>query len=31
VPVSYSLAEEGVERAKLFWRARRSGPVETGA
>ena len=31
VPVSYSLAEEGVERAKLLWRARRSGPVETGA
>jgi len=31
VPVSYSLAEEGVERAKLAWRARRSGPVETGA
>ena len=31
VPVSYSLAEEGVERAKLLWRARRGGPVETGA
>ena len=31
VPVSYSLAEEGVERAKLFWRARRTGVVETGA
>jgi hydrophobe/amphiphile efflux-1 (HAE1) family protein len=31
VPVSYSLAEEGIERAKLFWRARRAGPVETGA
>ena len=31
VPVSYSLAEEGIERAKTFWRARRAGPVETGA
>jgi len=31
VPVSYSLAEEGIERAKLSWRARRSGPVESGA
>ena len=31
VPVSYSLAEEGVERAKNFRRARRTGPVETGA
>jgi HAE1 family hydrophobic/amphiphilic exporter-1 len=31
VPVSYSLAEEGVERAKTFRRARRTGPVETGA
>jgi len=31
VPVSYSLAEEGVERARLAWRTRRSGPVETGA
>ena len=31
VPVSYSLAEEGIERAKLFWRARRAGTVETGA
>ena len=31
VPVSYSLAEEGVERAKLFRRTRRSGAVETSA
>jgi HAE1 family hydrophobic/amphiphilic exporter-1 len=31
VPVSYSLAEEGVERARTFWRARRSGVVETSA
>jgi HAE1 family hydrophobic/amphiphilic exporter-1 len=31
VPVSYSLAEEGVDRAKVFWRARRRGVVETGA
>jgi HAE1 family hydrophobic/amphiphilic exporter-1 len=31
VPVSYSLAEEGIERAKLARRARRAGPVETGA
>jgi hydrophobe/amphiphile efflux-1 (HAE1) family protein len=31
VPVSYSLAEEGVERAKHAWRARRAGPVETQA
>ncbi|HET7696865.1 MAG TPA: efflux RND transporter permease subunit [Vicinamibacterales bacterium] len=31
VPVSYSLAEEGIERAKLFWRARRTGAVETSA
>jgi HAE1 family hydrophobic/amphiphilic exporter-1 len=31
VPVSYSLAEEGIERAKHFWRARRGGVVETGA
>jgi HAE1 family hydrophobic/amphiphilic exporter-1 len=29
VPVSYSLAEEGIERAKHFWRARRGGVVET--
>ena len=28
VPVSYSLAEEGVERARTFWRARRGGVVE---
>jgi hydrophobe/amphiphile efflux-1 (HAE1) family protein len=31
VPVSYSLAEEGVERARNFRRARRTGPVETSA
>jgi HAE1 family hydrophobic/amphiphilic exporter-1 len=31
VPVSYSLAEEGVERAKNLRRARRTGPVETSA
>jgi hypothetical protein len=31
VPVSYSLAEEGIDRAKVFWRARRGGVVETGA
>jgi hydrophobic/amphiphilic exporter-1 (mainly G- bacteria), HAE1 family len=31
VPVSYSLAEEGVERAKLSWRARRTGEAEVGA
>jgi HAE1 family hydrophobic/amphiphilic exporter-1 len=31
VPVSYSLAEEGIERARYAWRARRSGAVETGA
>ncbi len=31
VPVSYSLAEEGIERAKTFWRARRTGAVETSA
>ena len=31
VPVSYSLAEEGVERATLLRRARRTGPIETSA
>jgi HAE1 family hydrophobic/amphiphilic exporter-1 len=31
VPVSYSLAEEGLDRAKTFWRARRRGVVETSA
>jgi len=31
VPVSYSLAEEGVERAKHLRRARRTDPVETSA
>jgi hydrophobe/amphiphile efflux-1 (HAE1) family protein len=31
VPVSYSLAEEGVERGRLFWRARRRGTIETSA
>jgi HAE1 family hydrophobic/amphiphilic exporter-1 len=31
VPVSYSLAEEGLERAKTFWRARRRGVAETSA
>ena len=31
VPVAYSLAEEGLERGKLLWRARRTGVVETGA
>jgi HAE1 family hydrophobic/amphiphilic exporter-1 len=31
VPVSYSLAEEGVERVKLSRRARRTGPLESSA
>jgi HAE1 family hydrophobic/amphiphilic exporter-1 len=31
VPVSYSLAEEGIVRAKTFWRARRAGTAETSA
>jgi multidrug efflux pump subunit AcrB len=31
VPVSYSLAEEGIERARYAWRARKTGPVETSA
>ena len=31
VPVSYSLAEEGVERLKNFRRARRTGAIETSA
>jgi len=31
VPVSYSLAEEGIERARYSWRARKTGPVETSA
>jgi hydrophobe/amphiphile efflux-1 (HAE1) family protein len=28
VPVSYSLAEEGIERARTFWRARRGAPAD---
>jgi len=31
VPVAYSLAEEGIERARYAWRARRTGTVETSA
>jgi HAE1 family hydrophobic/amphiphilic exporter-1 len=31
VPVSYSLAEEGIERAKLAWRARVTGPESAEA
>ena len=31
VPVSYSLAEEGVERARLQWRAKRGGAVTDAA
>ena len=31
VPVSYSLAEEGIVRARYAWRARKTGPVETSA
>ena len=31
VPVSYSLAEEGVERLKNFRRARRTGVAESSA
>jgi HAE1 family hydrophobic/amphiphilic exporter-1 len=31
VPVSYSLAEEGIERAKNLRRSRQAGPVETSA
>jgi HAE1 family hydrophobic/amphiphilic exporter-1 len=31
VPVSYSLAEEGVERARLLWRTKRGGAVTDAA
>ena len=31
VPVSYSLAEEGIERGRTFWRARNTAAIETGA